>query len=266
MSPKEGPGAVALPSWSAFDTDHFAGRVVLVTGAASGMGREVALAFAALGARTALLDRDGGALEGVHREVPGSIPLVADVTDAEAVAAAYRVIDEECGRLDHLAHCAAVITASRTLDVDTAHWRRVLDINLVGSFLVAKEALRRMNQVKRGTIVLVASDAGFRGGGGLIADAPYAASKAGVLSLVKSLAREFADSGVRVNALVPGPTDTPMHGEVGADLKERIASQIPLGRMGHVADMAAAIVFLSSTAASFVYGTALDVDGGSMLR
>lgn len=256
----------ASAPWAAFARGHFADRVVLITGAASGMGRETAQAFSCLGARTALLDRDSHAVGQLHRQLPGSLPVVADVADPDAVAAAYRRIDDELGRLDHLAHCAAVITTVSTDDADAEHWRRVLDVNLIGSFVVAREALVRMRQAQRGTIVLVASDAGFRGGGGLIADAAYAASKAGVLSLVKSLAREFADSGVRVNALVPGPTDTPMHGGVSPELKERIAIQIPVGRLGQAADMAAAIVYLSSSAAAFVHGSAHDVDGGSMLR
>lgn len=259
------PEAPTCP-WSVFDHGLFDGRVVLVTGAASGMGLETARAFSSLGARTVLLDRDESAVERVHSELPGSLPLVADVADPDAVAAAYATVDDHFGRIDHLAHCAAVITASRTLETDASHWRRVLDVNLVGSFLVAREALVRMSRAQQGTIVLVASDAGFRGGGGLVADAPYAASKAGVLSMVKSLAREFRDSRVRVNALVPGPTETPMHADVDDALKEHIAAQIPMGRLGRPEEMAAAIVYLSSPAASYVYGSAIDVDGGSMLR
>jgi 3-oxoacyl-[acyl-carrier protein] reductase len=170
------------------------------------------------------------------------------------------------GRLDHALHCAAVITARHSRDADAAHWRRVLDINLVGAFVVARECLRHMEKAGSGSVVLVASDAGFRGGGGLIADSAYAASKAGVLSLVKSLAREFAACGVRITALVPGPSDTPMHATVSAELKQRIAGNIPIGRMGRPDDMAAAALYLSSPAAAFVQGAALDVDGGLMLR
>jgi 3-oxoacyl-[acyl-carrier protein] reductase len=112
----------------------------------------------------------------------------------------------------------------------------------------------------------VASDAGVHGGGGLIADTAYAASKAGTLSLVKSVAREMAGKKVRINALNPGPTDSPMHSHIDPALKERIAANLPMRRMGHPSDMAAAILFLCSDAASFVYSAALDVDGGSMFR
>jgi 3-oxoacyl-[acyl-carrier protein] reductase len=104
------------------------------------------------------------------------------------------------------------------------------------------------------------------GGGGLIADTAYAASKAGTLSLVKSVARELAGKKVRINALNPGPTDSPMHSHIDQALKDRIAANLPIRRMGRPEDMAAAILFLCSDAASFVYGSALDADGGSMFR
>jgi 3-oxoacyl-[acyl-carrier protein] reductase len=255
-----------MKPWESFRADEFAGRVALVTGAASGMGRETAHAFAAHGADVVLADLDADALDRAAAEIPGALPLVVDVSDQDSVAAAFARIDASHGRLDHVAHCAAVIAATRFLEADATHWRRMLDVNLVGSFLVTQHALRRMLDAGRGTIVLVASDAGFRGGGGLIADAPYAASKAGVLSIVKSLAREFAGRGVRINGLAPGPSNTPLHAGIPDELKERIGAGLPMGRMGEPGDMAGAILFLSSAAASFVYGATLDVDGGAMLR
>ncbi|NYH92368.1 SDR family oxidoreductase [Actinopolymorpha rutila] len=252
--------------WRAFRTEEFAGRVVLVTGAASGMGRETARAFAAARATLVLADIDHAAVQELAEEIPGSLAVPVDIGDPASVESLFAKIDSSLGRIDHVAHCAAVIAATRFLDADPAHWRRLLDINLVGSFVVVQQALRRMLPAGGGTLVVVASDAGFRGGGGLIADAPYAASKAGVLSLVKSVAREFGGRGVRINALAPGPSDTPLHSGISDELKERIASGLPIGRMGRPADMAAAILFLSSSAASFVYGATLDVDGGAMLR
>ena len=162
--------------------------------------------------------------------------------------------------------CAAVITAVKALDQTWSHWHRVLDINLLGTFFVAQQALKRMIPQGSGSIVCVASDAGIRGGGGLIADAAYAASKAGVQSLVKSLAREMAGKGIRINALNPGPSDTPMHTTISQELKDRIAEGLPMKRMGRPSDMAGAILFLCSSASSFVYGAGLDADGGSMFR
>ncbi|GAA5137665.1 SDR family NAD(P)-dependent oxidoreductase [Pseudonocardia adelaidensis] len=255
-----------MKPWQSFRPDEFAGRVALVTGGASRMGRETARAFAAHGADVVLADVDAAALDRAAAEMPKALPVVLDVSEPDSVAAAFERIDAAYGRLDHLAHCAAVIAATRFLEADAAHWRRLLDVNLVGTFLVTQQALRRMLDAGTGTIVLVASDAGFRGGGGLIADAPYAAGKAGVLSIVKSVAREFAGRGVRINGLAPGPSDTPLHTGISAELKERIAAGLPMRRMGDPGDMAGAILFLSSAAASFVYGATLDVDGGAMLR
>ena len=253
-------------AWQTFGADSFAGRLVVVTGAAGGIGLEAATAFHARGARVVLADINSSLLSQAAAGLPGATAVPLDIADDEGVAGTFARIHAEHGPVDHLVHAAAVITAKPFLEQDAAHWRRVLDINLVGSFSVVRAALGPMVDRGAGTIVVVASDAGFRGGGGLIADAPYAASKAGVLSLVKSVAREFAGSGVRINALVPGPTDTPLHAAVPGELKQRIAAGLPVGRMGRPDDMAAAILFLSSPAARFVYGSALDVDGGSMLR
>ncbi|MQA01958.1 MAG: SDR family oxidoreductase [Streptosporangiales bacterium] len=265
------PVAVAPSSWDCFAPDTFADQVTLVTGAAGGMGREVARAFHQLGAHVWLSDLDGAALETTAKELrtpagPELAVFPADVADPSAVAELYRRIDERHGRIDNVVSCAAVITAAAALEMSTEHWDRVLRINLIGTFSVLQEAVRRMTARGTGQIVAVASDAGKRGGGGLVADAAYAASKAGVLSVVKSLAREFAGTGVRINALTPGPTDTPMHGSLSDALKERIAAGLPIGRMGHPKDMAAAIAFLCSPAAAFIYGASLNVDGGAMFE
>jgi 3-oxoacyl-[acyl-carrier protein] reductase len=273
MSPKMehfGSAAPACKPADAFASGHFARQVTLITGAAGGMGAEVALAFASLGSDVILADLDGPGVEARAasiREAGGKAqarPL--DVGDPESIRSAFSFIDDVHGRLDNVVTCAAVITAKRIPDMDWSHWRKVLDVNLLGTFFVVQEALKRMISAGRGNIVCVASDAGVRGGGGLIADAAYAASKAGVLSLVKSVAREIAGKGVRINALNPGPSDTPMHRGVSAELKATIAANLPMRRMGTPDDMAAAILFLCSSAASFVYGAALDADGGSMFR
>ncbi|TKT55976.1 SDR family oxidoreductase [Rhizobium sp. LC145] len=258
-------------TYSTFADDCFAGRSVLITGAASGMGLETARAFAAKGAEVVMADRDEAGLEryGTElRKMGAKIHAVpVDVGDPESITRAFDYCDANLDRLDNVVTCAAIITAKRIFEQDWAHWRRVLDVNLLGTFFTVQAAVKRMlDNPAGGRIVCVASDAGVHGGGGLIADTPYAASKAATLSLVKSVARELAGKNIRINALNPGPTDSPMHSHIDPALKERIAANLPMRRMGRPEDMAAAILFLCSDAASFTYGSALDVDGGSMFR
>ena len=272
MSTSPTPVSVAPGSWACFAPDTFAGEVALVTGAAGGMGRRVARAFVDLGASVVLADTDPRSLAelvdelGLAGEPDRARAVRLDVTDDAAIERMFGEIDAEFGRLDHLVTCAAVITAARTPQITPEHWQRVLGINLIGTFAVCQRALARMTEQQRGHIVAIASDAGKHGGGGLIADVAYAASKAGVLSMIKSLAREYAGRGVSINALTPGPTDTPMHDGVSAELKQRIAAGLPIGRMGSPDDMAAAVTFLCSPASRFVYGASLNVDGGALFE
>lgn len=264
------PRSVGFVPSDAFARDHFAGQTVLITGAAGGMGLEAARSFAAHEAHVLLTDLDGAAVERHAAAICAAgnkaCATALDVSDPASIQAAFAYADAQLGKIDNLVTCAAVITSKRIADMDWQHWRRVLDVNLLGTFFVVQQAVARMRASDGGRIVCVASDAGVRGGGGLIADAAYAASKAGVLSLVKSVARELAGMGIRINALNPGPSDTPMHRDISPELKTRIADGLPMKRMGRPDDMAAAILFLCSSGASFVYGAALDADGGSMFR
>jgi 3-oxoacyl-[acyl-carrier protein] reductase len=218
-----------------------------------------------------MADRDEAGLERYSADLRQSGAKIhtvrVDVSDQASIAAAFEYCDTNLQRLDNVVTCAAIITAKRIFEQDWAHWRRVLDVNLLGTFFTVQAAVKRMlDNPEGGNIVCTASDAGVHGGGGLIADTPYAASKAATLSMVKSVARELAGKKIRINALNPGPTDSPMHSHIDPALKERIAANLPMRRMGRPDDMAAAIMFLCSNAASFTYGSALDVDGGSMFR
>jgi 3-oxoacyl-[acyl-carrier protein] reductase len=257
--------------YATFADNCFAGRSVLITGAASGMGLETARAFASKGAEVVMADRDEAGLERYSADLRQSGAKIhtvrVDVSDQASIATAFEYCDANLQRLDNVVTCAAIITAKRIFEQDWAHWRRVLDVNLLGTFFTVQAAVKRMlDNPEGGNIVCTASDAGVHGGGGLIADTPYAASKAATLSMVKSVARELAGKKIRINALNPGPTDSPMHSHIDPALKERIAANLPMRRMGRPDDMAAAIMFLCSDAASFTYGSALDVDGGSMFR
>lgn len=265
------PNAELRTAWDAFRPDLFSDRIALVTGAAGGMGRETALAFANLGAQVILTDLPGERLdEALARcqEASGRdhYSVAADVSAPAGIASIYSVVDV-VGRLDHVAACAAVLSTVSALDETWDHWHRIQDINAGGTYFVLQEAYRRMIPNGSGTLVAVASDAGKRGGGGLVADGAYGASKASVLSMVKSFAREFAKSGVRINALTPGPSDTTFFGNRLTDeLRALIGNNLPIGRMGTAPEMSAAIIFLSSPAASFVYGSSFNVDGGSMFE
>ena len=257
--------------YATFADNCFADRSVFITGAASGMGLETARAFALKGAEVVMADRDEAGLEKYSADLRQSGAKIhtvkVDVSDPASIAAAFQYCDANLKRLDNVVTCAAIITAKRILEQDWAHWRRVLDVNLLGTFFTVQAAVERMlHNTEGGNIVCTASDAGVHGGGGLIADTPYAASKAATLSMVKSVARELAGKKIRINALNPGPTDSPMHSHIDPELKVRIAGNLPMRRMGRPDDMAAAIMFLCSDAASFTYGSALDVDGGSMFR
>jgi 3-oxoacyl-[acyl-carrier protein] reductase len=264
-------GVNMTDNYATFANDAFAHRSVLITGAASGMGLETARAFASKGAEVVMCDRDTMRLEqhaGTLRESGAKIHAVTvDVGNPDSISKAFAYCDEKLEHLDNVVTCAAIITAKRIFEQDWAHWERVLGVNLLGTFFTVQAGVKRFLESQRGgNIVCVASDAGVYGGGGLIADTAYAASKAGTLSLVKSMARELAGKKVRINALNPGPTDSPMHSHIDRALKDRIAANLPMRRMGKPTDMAAAIMFLCSDAASFTYGSALDVDGGSMFR
>lgn len=260
---------VEMPTgtWECFAPSAFADDVVLISGASGGMGASVARAFHSLGAFVVLTDIDVERIDAVATQLGDRAQAYpADVSNQDQVESMFDTVDHRHGRIDHVVSCAGIITANRTSQITSESWHRVMNVNLFGTFLVCQQALRRMVAQRSGHIVAVASDAGKRGGGGLIADAAYAASKAGVLSLVKSLAREHAGTGVSINALTPGPTDTPMHATISAELRQQIAASLPLRRMGHPDDMAAAVIFLCSPAARFIYGASLNVDGGSLFE
>lgn len=260
-----------LENYSTFANDHFNGKIVLITGGASGMGLETAFAFATKGAEVVMLDRDIAAATSnmlrFRSEGLKAHAIEMDVSDPVSIENGFKWCDENLEKIDSLVTCAAIMSARRIEGQDWALWRHVLDVNLMGSFFPVKAAVSRMSKNPNGgTIVCVASDAGVNGGGGRVADTPYAASKAAVLSMVKSVARELAGQNIRINALNPGPTDSPFLSFVDPALKSEIAKSLPLGRLGNPDDMAAAILFMCSDASKFMYGAAMDVNGGSMFR
>jgi NAD(P)-dependent dehydrogenase (short-subunit alcohol dehydrogenase family) len=243
--------------------------VAFVTGGGGGIGRATALAFAASGSAVVVLDLDGGAAEetvALARAAGGTATAVAgDVTRSADLARAVAVAVEEHGGLDFAVNNAGITLHRKLLaaEIEEAEWRRVLDVNLTGIFLGMRHEIPAMLAGGGGAIVNLSSVAGLVGSSA--ADAAYSASKHGVIGLTKTAALDYATSGIRVNAICPGPVNTAMVAKAGhmGDFFKRAS---PMERIAEPAEIAAAAVWLCSPAASFVTGAAVPVDGGYVAR
>jgi len=255
-------------------------RVVLITGAAGGIGAASARRLAAAGARVVLADVDGAAVEKLAAEVGGAA-VQADVTRAADIA---RMVDEpyrRWGRLDVLFNNAGVIRVQPLLDVTEAEWDRVMSVNLRAVFFVLQAVARRMKEQSpmpgselRGKLIHTASIAGYRGGNHLTT--PYSASKAGVISLTRSAAQALAPERITSNCVCPGAVDTAMWAQLDRELgalhglapreawKRRIAA-IPLGRPETAGDVAGVVAFLAGPDSDYMTGQAIKVDGGLVM-
>jgi NAD(P)-dependent dehydrogenase (short-subunit alcohol dehydrogenase family) len=242
----------------------FAGKVVLVAGAGSGIGRAAALGFAELGASVIVadLDSEGAATTcEMGQHYPGRLQAAhVDVTDR---AACQGVVDDAVaahGRLDALVNGVGWTAITPFLDEDEEYWRKVVDVNLMSCVFLAHAAASAMSRQGGGAIVLTSSDAGRVGTSG---ETVYAATKAGVIGFTKSLAREVARHGIRVNAVSPGPTDTPLlEWQGGEDLVAKIRASIPMKRLAAPHEPADAMLFLASDRAAYITGQTLSVSGG----
>jgi NAD(P)-dependent dehydrogenase (short-subunit alcohol dehydrogenase family) len=244
----------------------FTGKTVLVTGGGNGIGAASARAFAAAGARVAVIDRDGEAAQRVAAELGGGAAGHAlDVADGEAFARLANEIAVKEGGIDVLVNSAGTITRQTIAAMPVADWDRIMAVNLRGPFNGTQAVIPHMKRRGGGAIVNVASVADRRisfGGG-----ANYSASKAGLLGLTRHAAYELAPDGIRVNAVCPGPTATAFGGGQvpSAEQKATRAKKIPLGRMVEPEDIADAVLFLASDLARMCTGIALDVDGGVLI-
>ena len=241
-------------------------RVAMVTGAASGIGRQIALGLAESGAHIACVDLPGSALDEVATEVHGRgrkvITVPSDVTEPEDLARAVSQAEAQLGPLRLAVNSAGIANAAAAEDMNLDQWRKVMDVNVTGVFLSCQAQARAMLNHRQGSIVNIASMSGSIVNRGLL-QAHYNASKAAVIHLSRSLAMEWASKGIRVNSISPGYTATPMNRrpEVAEQVKQ-FEADTPLGRMATVNELVGPAIFLLSDAASFCTGVDLIVDGG----
>jgi 2-hydroxycyclohexanecarboxyl-CoA dehydrogenase len=238
------------------------GKVVLVTGAGRGMGQAMAERLAAEGVRVAVTDIDGDAAVAAAKALDGAAGFRLDITDAAEVAARMAEITTALGPIDGLVNNAGWDKLAPFLDTDEDLWDRIIDINLRGPIRMTKAVLPAMVERGGGRIVNISSDAGRVGSTG---EAVYSACKAGIIGFTKTVAREMARHHITVNAVCPGPTDTPLlQGMVGDHEKliESLKRGIPLGRLGQPDDVAGVVAFMVSDDAGFITGQTLSVSGG----
>ncbi len=227
-------------------------RSVLVTGGNRGIGRAIAEAFLARGDQVAVTSRSGGGPE-------GALDLVCDITDPAAVEEAFGTIEAEHGPVEVLVANAGVTADTLLLRMSEDDWSKVIDTNLTGSFRLAKRASKGMLRLRRGRIVFISSVVGLLGSAGQV---NYAASKAGLIGMARSLTRELGSRSITANVVAPGFVDTEMTAVLTDEQKDTIKQQVPLQRYGTPEEIAAAVLWLTGEHGGYVTGAVIPVDGG----
>jgi 3-oxoacyl-[acyl-carrier protein] reductase len=238
-------------------------RTVLITGGSRGIGKVCAKLLASAGYRTVLAARDMGKLEEVAAEIRQSggeaHPIAMDMTSADSVVSAIASATKEFGRIEALVNNAGITKDGLAVRMKLADWEQVIGTNLTGAFLAIQHVLPGMMRERWGRIVNITSVVGEMGNAG---QANYAASKAGLIGLTKSLAKEVGSRNITVNAVAPGFIETDMTHVLSQEMKDKMLAETPLKRMGTPEDIAHAVKFLISQEASFITGHVLDVNGG----
>ncbi|MCH4875712.1 SDR family NAD(P)-dependent oxidoreductase [Pseudomonas sp. TMW22091] len=235
-------------------------KVAFVTGAGQGMGRAIVRHFAEQGAQVVAADIN---LEAARQTIEGlgdnALAVSCNVADSASVAAAMAATHECFGSLDVVVNNAGIGSIDAFAETPDEHWQRVIGVNLTGTFFCSREAVKLMLKAATpGVIINISSTSAVTGEG----PSHYCAAKAGVMGLTRSMARELASNGIRVNTIVPGPTNTPMMADIPEDWMQSMLKAIPLGRMGETDEIARVAAFLASDDASFITGQNLAVNGG----
>jgi 3-oxoacyl-[acyl-carrier protein] reductase len=227
-------------------------RSVLVTGGNRGIGRAIVEAFLAQGDHVAATTRSGGAPE-------GALDLRCDVTDPDAVEAAFKAAEEAHGPVEVLVANAGITNDTLLLRMSEDDWSSVLETNLTGSYRLAKRAAKGMLRLRRGRLIFISSVVGLLGSPG---QANYAASKAGLVGMARSLARELGSRSITANVVAPGYVETDMTAVLTEEQSQAVKAQVPLARYAEPAEVAAAVTWLAGDGAAYVTGAVIPVDGG----
>lgn len=239
------------------------GRRALVTGGASGIGRAIAESYVDAGARVVIADRDLTAAEDAARTMAADGAVAVDVADEESVENAYAAAVGAIGAVDVLVNSAGILEESLLSEMSLDMWRRTLDVDLTGIFLMCRAAVPAMIAARSGRIVNIASQLGIKGGVGLT---HYAAAKAGAIALTKSLALEVSRHNVLVNAIAPGPIETPLVDGITDEWKQAKRRELPLGRFGLPSEVAPTAVLLASDPGGNLYvGQTLGPNSGDVM-
>ena len=239
------------------------GKNALITGAAQGIGKSIALGMAREGANVGIADINIESAEDTAKEIASmgvkSIAIKLDVSKQDSVSEAFGAVTGKFGSLDVLVNNAGITKDTLLLRMKEEDWDAVININLKGSFLCSKEAVKIMSRQRSGKIISISSVVAFMGNAG---QANYSSSKAGLIGLTKTIAKEYAGRGIRANAVAPGFIQTPMTDVLSDEVKDQMKSAIPLRQFGTPDDVTNAVVFLASNESDYITGQVIHVNGG----
>ncbi len=246
---------------------HLTGKTAIVTGGSRGIGRAIALCLAEEGANVAVIYAGNTAAaeetqKAIAEKGGQAIAIQCDVANEDAVTAMMKQVKEQFGSIDILVNNAGITRDGLLMRMKTSDWQAVLDTNLTGTFFCTKAVTKIMMKQRSGAIVNLTSVVGLTGNAG---QANYAAAKSGIIGFTKSVAKELASRGIRVNAVAPGCIDTDMTAVLSDAVKDEMLKTIPLGRVAQPEEVAKAVLFLVSDCASYITGQVLNVDGGMVM-